>query len=287
MPLVRRRRLIRRRKAPRRGLRKSRLGRMKRPMNANKDFATVTEVTERVIGAQEGNFITHCLADFARASTVAQQYRFYRCKKVELEFVPYANLFTPGTGMPELYTQVDRTGGLINGASLPLPTKGFMEAKGCMPQKWTSIIKRFYVPSVLRNENLYIQRRLVADVSGGIQPLAPQSVINNIAAVSSTPVFNKWYMVQHYGTPVTASQNPAVNYPHQAEPSIDSMSLQWYGMNYFAEAPVAGGPTNIGKVVIKVHWQFKQPLWPPDTGITGSYQTGGEGWNYNSATSPN
>lgn len=287
MPIVRRR-LVRRRLG-RKGVRKPmRKLRMRKSYNSNKDYASVTEVVEAPLNALEGDFITHSLADFARARTVAAQYRFYRCKKVEVEFVPFANVFAPGNSLPELYTQVDRTGGLINGASVPLPSKQSMQAKGCLPEKFTRVIKKFYTPSVLRNENLYIQRRLVSDVSGGVTPAAPQSVINNIAAVSSTPVFNKWYMVQHYGTPLTSSQNPNPTYPAQAQPSIDSMSLQWYGMNYFLDSPIPPTITDpIAKVIIKVHWQFKQPLWPADTGITGSYQTGGnqkEGWSDNGTT---
>lgn len=274
--VARRRPLVRKRRGMRRGMR-SRLG-LGRGLNANRDYATVTEVIERTVAAGEGQYITHCLQDFARATYVASQYRFYKCKKVEVEFMPYANTFAPGTSFPELYTQVDRTGGVVNGASTPIPTKGFMEAKGCLPQKWTTPIKKFYIPSVLRNENLYIQHRLV-DVSN--------SYVNNIAAVSSTPVFNKWYMCQHYAPPLTGSQTINPTYPMQATPATDSMALQWYGMQYFADSPVAGGPSIIGKVIIKVHWQFKQPLWPPTVGITGSQTTGGEGWTYNAPNSPN
>lgn len=269
-----------RRRVARKGLRRRAPRRMGRAMNGNRDFATVTEVTEREVGANEGSFITHCLADFARARTVAAQYRMYRCKKVEVEFVPYANIATQGQSFPELFTQVDRTCGLVNGAAYPLPTKASMEAKGCLPQKLTSIIKKFYKPSVLRNENLWIQAQSTQQTDGPPPTFSStQRNLKAIAGITSTPVFNKWYMVQHYNTTV-ASNQPSAQYPFQADPSIDSFSLQYYGMSYFIDQP-SQPQSVVGKLVIKVHWQFKQPLWPYDLGIPLGYQTGGEGWEDN------
>ena len=92
-----------------RGMRK-RYGMKRRALNANKmDRATVVEASEYSIVAEGGQTITHQLNQHPRALAVAQNFRFYRCKKVELQFVPYANVFAPGTAFPELYFQVDRT----------------------------------------------------------------------------------------------------------------------------------------------------------------------------------
>lgn len=104
MPLRRstrrpRRRLLRKR----RGLRR-RIARPRRMLNANKqDRATVIETQELTAVPEGGNFVTHVLNSYNRALAVSKNYRFYRCKKVELMFMPYANVFGPNTAFPELY----------------------------------------------------------------------------------------------------------------------------------------------------------------------------------------
>lgn len=184
----------RRRRAPRRyKKRMNRRNKFARKLNANKqDRATVVETQELTVVPEGGNYVQHSLQQYNRAVAVAKNYRFYRCKKVELEFIPYANLFAPGTAFPELYFQVDRVQGLNSGVPLPLPTKNMMLARGVTPIKWTSVIKRSYSPSVLRNEN-FIQNVLGSDVQ-------------SIAAISSTPVLYKWYATQQYFAAPTGNQ---------------------------------------------------------------------------------
>lgn len=244
MPLRRSIRLRRRRNLKKRVYRK-RYG--KRMLNANKqDKATVVETQELTATPEGGNFIGHELDSYARASAVSKNFRFYRCKKVELEFIPYANVFAPGTAFPELYFQVDRTQGLIlPGGSLPLPTKNIMLARGVMPIKWTGVIRKSYVPSVLRLENLY------------------QNVFNNnvqsIAATTSTPVKYKWYATQsqyvaptnNAATPVGGLYNPG--------------SLRYFGAAYYIDQPLAAPSAVLGTIKMRVHWEFKEPLWLTDT----------------------
>lgn len=226
------------------GGRKLRLG---RGMNANRDRATVVEVQEYAAVPEGGSLISHSLNQFARAKSVAQNFRFYKCTKVELEFIPYANIFTPGTAFPELYFQVDRTASLVNGASLPLPTKGIMMARGCLPQKWTSVIKKFYKPSVLRNENLYTAGAVI----GGVN-----NVMTYASPVTSTPVFNKWYEVQQYNHGI----DYATGTPGQAGPALSPMDLTYFGAAYCIDQPLAAPGAVLGTIKMKVHWQFKQPL---------------------------
>lgn len=64
-------------------------------MNSNKDKATVVEVQEFAAIPEGGSLISHSLSQFARAKAVSQNFRFYRCTKVELEFIPYSNIFLP------------------------------------------------------------------------------------------------------------------------------------------------------------------------------------------------
>ena len=138
--VARKRPAMRKRKGARKGGRRVRIS---RPLNANKmDRAVVIETQELIATPEGGNFVGHQLSQYNRATAVSTNYRYYRCKKVELEFVPYANVFAAGTAFPELYFQVDRTQGITSpGAPLPIPTKNMMLARGCMPQKWTGVIR--------------------------------------------------------------------------------------------------------------------------------------------------
>jgi len=252
-------RLVRRRKAPgkRRALRKNRKGGaskmrgMRLRLNANKqDRATVIETQELTATPEGGNFVGHQLDQYNRALAVSKNYRYYRCKKVELEFVPYANLFGAGTAFPELYFQVDRTQGVTNpGVALPLPTKNIMLARGVMPQKWTGIIRKSYVPSVCRLENLY-QSVLGSDVQ-------------QVAGVTTTPVFNKWYATQQVIPPA-----PPGNAFTPVAANFVPASLRYFGAAYFINQDLAQPSAILGTIKMRVHWEFKEPLWTTDVSST-------------------
>jgi len=254
MPLRRARRsrpFLRKRKALRKrgGLRR-RLGR-KRMLNANKmDRATVVETQELTATPEGGNFVGHQLSQYNRALAVSQNFRYYRCKKVELEFIPYANMFAPGTAFPELYFQVDRTqGATYPGAALPLPTKNIMLARGVMPIKWTGVIRKSYVPSVCRIENLY-QNVLGSDV---------QSVV----ALTTTPVLYKWYATQK-----TAYVQPPGNAASPVQANWDPTALRYFGAAYFINQELAAPQAVLGTIKMRVHWEFKEPLWTSDISAT-------------------
>lgn len=232
----------------RRGMRRAMRG--KRGLNANRqDRATVVEVQELAAVPEGGNFVGHQLSQYARATAVSQNFRYYRCKKVELEFIPYANVFPGGTAFPELYFQVDRTQGVAYpGAPVPLPTKNMMLARGCMPKKWTGVIKKSYAPSVCRVENLF-QNVLGSDV---------QSVVG----LTTTPVFKKWYATQAvpYSAPPGNAASPVTgNYAPGA--------LRYFGAVYFIDQPLAAPSAILGTIKMRVHWEFKEPLWTSDSTI--------------------
>lgn len=248
MAIIRRaRRPIRRRRLLKRRVVK---GRMRKPLfrtlNANRqDRAVVVESHELTATPEGGNFVGHQLAQYPRALAVAQNYRYYKCKKVELEFIPYANLFAPGTAFPELYFQVDRVQGVLPPAAIiPIPTKNIMLARGVMPIKWTSNIRKSYVPSVCRIENLF-QNMLGPDVQ-------------DVIGVTTTPVFNKWYATQkQYSVPTPNQANPVSG--HYAPEA-----LRWFGAAYFIDQPIAAPGAVLGTIKMRVHWEFKEPMWTQD-----------------------
>lgn len=247
MPLRKRssRRPIRKRRQAKR--KAGRSSRPRRQLNSNRqDKATVVETQELAALVEGGNFVGHQLSQYARASAVSRNFRFYRCKKVELEFVPYANVFSPGTAFPELYFQIDRTQGVgLPGATLPLPTKNMMMARGVMPQRWTNVIRKSYAPSVLRAENF-------------IQNVEPDGNLSSIAAITSTPVLYKWYATQAYNpaiAPGTASGVTGLYNPAQ---------LRYFGATYFINQDLAVPAAVLGTIKMRVHWEFKEPLWLQD-----------------------
>lgn len=246
MPRVMRKRSAPKRKPARRGGKGASKPRSSQ-LNANKmDKAVVIETQELAATPEGGNFIGHQLDQYQRALQVSQNYRYYRCKKVELEFVPYANVFSGGTAFPELYFQVDRTQGVTNpGLALPIPTKNMMLARGCMPQKWTGVIRKSYNPSVCRLENLYI------NVLG--------SDVQSVNAVTTTPVLNKWYATQQVPyTPPPGNAASAV--PGGYAPA----SLRYFGAAYFINQDLAAPSAVLGTIKMRVHWEFKEPLWLKD-----------------------
>lgn len=251
MPIIRRRRVARKAPIRKRRAGAGRGGYRKRPMrmlNANKqDKAVVVETQELAAVPEGGNFVTHTLAQYQRALAVSKNYRFYRCKKVELEFVPYANVFAPGAAFPELYFQVDRTqSATLPGVPLPLPTKNMMLARGVMPVKWTSIVKRSYVPSVARQENL-VYNTLGNDVQ-------------DLGSVTITPVKYKWYATQAY-----YPNQPGGNAAHYGYGTWGPQALQYFGAAYFINQELAAPSAILGTIKMRVHWEFKQPLWTSDT----------------------
>lgn len=250
MPILRRRiqrkrpaRRMKRRAAGRGGYR--RLG--KRTLNANKqDRATVIETQELMATPEGGYFIGHQLSQYNRAVAVSKNFRYYRCKKVELEFIPYANTFPSGTAFPELYFQVDRSQGIaFPGANLPIPTKNMMLARGVMPVKWTGVVKRSYVPSVCRIENLF-QNVLGSDV---------QSVV----APTTTPVKYRWYACQQvqYQAPPGNAASPVMG-------NWDPTQLRYFGAAFFINQDLAQPSAVLGTIKMRVHWEFKEPLWTSD-----------------------
>lgn len=258
--MVFRRRPSNRRK-PRRKLGKpmrKRYGMKRRVLNANKqDKAVVIETQELIATPEGGNFIQHSLSQYARALAVSKNYRFYRCKKVELEFVPYANVFQGGTAFPELYFQVDRTqGAVLPGVPLPLPTKNMMLARGVMPIKWTSIVKRSYVPSVARNENL------VYNTLG--------NNVQDLGSLTTTPVKYKWYATQAY-YPNVGGGNAA----HYGYGTWGPANLQYFGAAYFINQELVQPQSILGTIKMRVHWEFKQPLWTTDVAATPTHDVSG------------
>ena len=121
-----------------------------------------------------------------------------------------------------------------------------MLARGVMPIKWTSVVRKTYTPSVLRGENL-------------IQNVEPSGNVSSIAQISSTPVLYKWYATQqNWAPPTSGSANGVVGMYLPSQ-------LRYFGATYFINQDLAPPSAILGTIKMRVHWEFKEPLWITDT----------------------
>lgn len=242
---IRRRALRRRpnRRAARKGMRRMRRN---RPLNAMKDIARVVEVYESVdFPGGTAAVQQFTLSQFDRALAVSKNYRYYRAKKIELEFIPFANVFPSGQAFPELYYQQDYTAWTLGQA----PDQNAMLGRGVVPIKWTKPIKKSYTPAVLRFEQAYTK----------VYNNGPEYYVNDVQPITATPVKNKWYMTQQAFNPSGQGGNPAVTY--KVGPAADPTNLLYTGSAWYINTPIAIAG-NIGRVFVRVHWEFKEPFAP-------------------------
>jgi len=232
---------------------------MRRPMRARvssrkTDYARVVEATELPIltdatGVFNINYTT-TLSDFQRAQEVAHAYKYYRCAKVELIFVPYATFAqTNGAAaarMPQLYFTLDR----VNNMWIA-PTEAEMLERGVSPKLFKKTYKFSYVPNLLQN----VQLETVQPADGGGNPLG----IEVIGAVNSVPVFNKWLPTQQsFGFKQAGSGGPYQIAQQLTQNATNPYALKYYGA--IAVIDVEGGNSQqIGDLMTKVTWEFKSP----------------------------
>lgn len=245
--VTRRRKAVARRKAVRRAPVRARVPRRK------VDYARVVEASELpIVTNATGQFTlnyTTTLSDFQRAQEVAHAYKYYRCAKVELIFVPYAT-FAQTNGlaaarMPQLYFTLDR----VNNMWIQ-PTEAEMLERGISPKLFKRTYKFLYKPNLLQ----HVQLETNQPTDGGGLPIG----IDALNAVNSIPVFNKWLPTQQsYGfAPGVGPRPQSANQVTQA--ASNPYALKYYGA--IAVIDIEGGNNQqIGDLMTKVTWEFKSP----------------------------
>lgn len=216
----------------------------------NVDYATVTECVEEpltlnALGSFGYNFTTS-LSEYQRAQEVAHAYKYYRCKNITLEFVPYANIAAVGAlgglRLPQFYFTVDRVAN-----QWITPDESEMLERGLKPILFKNIIKRSWKPSLLQN----IQMECNQPTDGGGLPLG----IDAINAINSVPIYNKWLPTQQsygYG-PQPPNQQTNVT---MVQPASNPYALRYYGAVFVIDQE-GGASVAIGDLVTKVTWEFK------------------------------
>lgn len=219
------------------------------------DYARVVESQELpIITDATGNYslnFAHELAGFNRGTEVAHAYKYYRCAKVELIFVPYAT-FAQTNGlaaarMPQLYFTIDRVNNMWQAA-----TETEMLERGVSPKLFKRTYKFSYKPSLLQ----HVQLETNQPGEGGGQPLG----ITALNAVNSIPVFNKWLPTQQSSGWKAGGSPPGTM---QVGVQVTQNAVNPYALKYYGAVAVinieGGNNQQIGDLMCKVTWEFKSP----------------------------
>lgn len=217
------------------------------------DYARVVEAQELPIvtnatGQYTLNYTTQ-LSEFNRAQEVAHAYKYYRCAKIELIFVPYAT-FAQTNGlaaarMPQLYFTIDRVNNMWATA-----TEAEMLERGISPKLFKRTYKFTWKPNLLQ----HVQLETNQPGDGGGNPLG----INVINAVNSIPLFNKWLPTQQ-----SAGFKPVAGPLSQVGQQVTQAAGNPYALKYYGAVSVidieGGNNQQIGDLMTKVTWEFKSP----------------------------
>jgi len=224
-------------------------------MRRKQDYATVVEASESpIITDATGNFslnFAHELASFNRGREVAHAYKYYRCSKVELIFVPYATFAVTNGGvagrMPQLYFTKDRVNNMWQAA-----TEEEMLERGVTPKLFKQKYRFAYKPNLLQ----HVQLETNQPAEGGGQPLG----ITAINAVNSIPIFDKWLPTQQSAGWKQGGSPPGTM---QIDRQVTQNAVNPWALKYYGAVAVinieGGNNQQIGDLVTKVTWEFKGP----------------------------
>lgn len=257
MALLRRRRVVRRRPAVKKGY-KARGKRMMSNLKRKSDYAKCVEIQETQLvavtdrsGENVGALMNFCLADYQRPQEIAHAYKYYRASKVEITFIPYFNVAqTSGaanTRIPQLYMSVDRVSN-----QWIAPTETECLERGISPKMFNKKHKLVFKPNLIHGMSLETR-----------QPTDGQGIpagIDLAGFQNSVAVFNKWL-------PTQQSLGYNVNTPPQqinqvlAPLAVNPYALRYHGAIYCASVEGQAPDTNFicGDIQLKVTWEFKGP----------------------------
>lgn len=242
---------MRKRSTRRPAMRKRRGMKRKGAVRRKTDYARLVEGAENQLVTGAGGVVadqfTTSLSQFQRAQEVAHAYKYYRCAKIELIFVPYANITTVGAAaaqrLPQLYFTVDRVAN-----QFIVPTEAELIERGVSPKLFKKTLKYSWRPNLLQN----VQLEAFQPADGGGNPLGIQA----LGAVNSIPIFNKWLPTQQsFGYDQVQQQigNTMV------QPATNPYALRYYGATWVIDQEGGAAGTAIGDLITKVTWEFKSP----------------------------
>lgn len=216
------------------------------------DYARVVEAQELPIitganGVYALNYTTQ-LSEYNRAQEVAHAYKYYRCAKVELSFVPYANFATTGGAannrLPQLYFSIDRVASMWQS-----PNEAEMNERGILPKIFTRRMDFAWKPNLLQHVQL--------ETGAG---LASTDGIKTINAINSVPLFNKWLPTQQsFGFKFPGGNPPNQTGVQVVQGAGNPYALKYYGAVTVIDVEGATEGSQIGDLFVKTTWEFKSP----------------------------
>lgn len=223
----------------------------KRAVKRVTDTARLTEGSEdqlvlNATGTYAFNYTTS-LSEYQRAQEVAHAYKYYRCAKIQLEFVPYTNFSQVGVAangrLPQLYFSVDR----VMNMNI-LPTEEEMIERGVSPRIFKGKCVYSWKPNLLQSVQLETEQ----PADGGGNPLGIQS----LSAINSIPLMNKWLPTQQ--SFAFTNVPPAMTGLQVSQLASNPYALRYYGAVFVIDQE-GGSALAVGDLISKVTWEFKGP----------------------------
>lgn len=183
---------------------------------------------------------------FQRALTVASQYKFYRCSRVEYEYLPSYNTFQDGSGttVPYLYHVMNRSGEQLPAGAID---NAYLQRMGATPMKLTKSIKKSYKPNTLVG---------TASTHSVVAGTNPTGIPGGDIRWTFTPKYDEWQSTEFLqATPngVISPGGPPLN-PAGFAPAT------YYGHYiYIKQDKDAVAEDPVCDLLVKVHWEFKDP----------------------------
>ena len=186
------------------------------------------------------------ISQFDRAKAIAQNFKFYRAKRVVWTMLPEYNVFQSGAGqvsLPTIAVIMNRTGD--NTAW----TQAEYDAQGAVPKTFSKKRVIAYKPNLVQPFNVAINV-----TSGGLP---------TTAALGNTPAYDKWVGTGGYQVD---NPNPQTGGPTPL--AIKGDFTPYYGHAiYWAATSTAPNEPALATIFCEVEWEFKDPLFDLTPGV--------------------
>lgn len=186
------------------------------------------------------------ILQFPRAMLIAQNFKFYRAKRIVWEYNPDATVFQAGTGataVPYAYYNMNRDGNTSSDISLQQ-----LLSAGARPIKFVKKLTLHYKPNLS-------QAITVADNQN------PD--MTNTFVLGNTPIYDKWISTAGLANPTSYVYDPSNfidNAPSGGVQALQTISCpQYFGHNILFQQ-LGTAENSLGFVTITVEWEFKDPV---------------------------
>jgi len=183
------------------------------------------------------------LRQFDRASAIAQNFKFYRPKRVVWTYIPDFNTFQQGAGvvsMPQVSMIMNRSG------DNTIWTLVEYDAQGAVPGVFTKKKVVAYKPNIVQSIQYIAQNE--EDPASRLR-----------ANLGSRPLYDEWITTGIYNSDLGTT---GYGLPTQIFNVNDSLLFQGHSM-FWGVTSTAPLEPDLGTCFCEVEWEFKDPLYAP------------------------